>query len=75
MKKKRPDLFSNRRFREMVEDWVQGETNRQILILFYVEDYTQEQIEEELHVSVSTVKRVCKKYGMEVFRLMRDEGL
>ena len=74
MKKKKPELFSNRRFRELVEDWVQGETNRQILILFYVEDYTQEQIEEELHVSVSTVKRVCKKYGMEIFRLM-DEDL
>lgn len=72
MKKKKPELFSNRRFRELVDDWVQGETNRQILILFYVEDYTQEQIEEELHVSVSTVKRVCKKYGMEIFRLMEN---
>ena len=72
MKKKKPELFSNRRFREMVEDWVQGETNRQILILFYVEDMTQEQIEETLHVSVSTVKRTCKKYGMEIFRMMNQ---
>ena len=75
MKKIRPELFSNRRFRELVEDWVQGEMNRQILILFYVEDYTQEEIEEELHVSVSTVKRVCKKYGMAIFRMMRDVEL
>jgi len=72
MKKIRPELFSNRRFRELVEDWVQGETNRQILILFYVEDKTQEEIEEEMHVSVSTVKRVCKKYGIPIFRMMRD---
>ena len=36
MKKKRPELFSNYRFREIVEEYVQGETNRQILILFYV---------------------------------------
>ena len=75
MKKIRPELFSNRRFRELVDDWVQGETNRQILILFYVEDKTQEEIEEEMHVSVSTVKRVCKKYGMEIFRMMRDVEL
>ena len=75
MKKIRPELFSNRRFRELVEDWVQGETNRQILILFYVEDKTQEEIEEIMHVSVSTVKRVCKKYGIAIFRMMRDVEL
>ena len=75
MKKKRPELFSNRRFRELVDDWVQGEINRKILILFYVEDMTQEGIEAELHVSVSTVKRVCKKYGMEIFRLMNRNDL
>ena len=75
MKKIRPELFSNRRFRELVEDWVQGETNRQILILFYVEDKTQAEIEEEMHVSVSTVKRVCKKSGISIFRMMRDVEL
>ena len=72
MKKKRPDLYSNRRFRELVEDWVQGEINRQILLLFYDEDYTQEQVAGTLNVSVSTVKRVCKKYGIPIFRMMRD---
>ena len=72
MKKKKPELFSNRRFRELVEDWVQGELNRQILILFYVEDMTQEQVVEELHTSISTVKRTCRKYGMEIFRMMDD---
>lgn len=70
MKKKKPELFSNYRFRELVDEFVQGELNRQILILFYVEDLTQEEIEEKLHISVSTVKRVCKKYGMQIFRIM-----
>lgn len=70
MKKKKPELFSNYRFRELVDEFVQGELNRQILILFYVEDMTQEEIEEQLHTSVSTVKRVCKKYGMNIFRIM-----
>ena len=70
MKKKKPELFSNYRFRDLVDEFVQGELNRQILILFYVEDLTQEEIEEKLHTSVSTVKRVCKKYGMQIFRIM-----
>ena len=73
MKKKRPELFSNFRFREIVEEYVQGEINRQILILFYVEDLTQEEIEESLHVSVSTIKRVCKRYGIPIFRMMLND--
>lgn len=74
MKKQKPQLFSNRRFRELVEEYVQGETNRQALILFYVEDMTQEEIEEALHISVSSVKRICKRYGMAIFRMMgKDE--
>lgn len=73
MKKIRPELFSNHRFRELVEEYVQGETNRQALILFYVEDMTQEEIEERLHISVSTVKRICKRYGIAIFRMMGKE--
>ena len=52
MKKKKPEMFSNHRFRDLVDEFVQGELNRQILILFYVEDMTQEEIEEQLHTSV-----------------------
>ena len=70
MKKKKPELFSNYRFRELVQEYVQGDLSRQILILFYVEDKTQEEIEEILHVSVSKVKRDCKKYGIPLFRMM-----
>ena len=70
MKKKKPEMFSNYRFRELVDEFVQGEMNRQILILFYVEDMTQEEIEEKLHTSVSTVKRVCKRYGIPIFRML-----
>ena len=70
MKKKKPELFSNYRFRELVNEYVQGEISRQILILFYVEDLTQEEIEETLHVSVSKIKRDCKRYGIPIFRMM-----
>ena len=70
MKKARPELFSNFRFRALVEEYVQGETNRQILVMFYVDDMTQEEIAERLYTSVSTVKRVCKRYGIPIFRIM-----
>ena len=73
MKKNRPELFSNFRFLSLVEEYVQGDVNRQILIMFYVHDKTQEEIAYELHVSVSTVKRVCKRYGIPIFRLMEKE--
>lgn len=70
MKKIRPELFSSYRFRELVDEYVQGEINKQILIMFYVEDLTQEEITEELHISMSTLKRACKRYGMPIFRMM-----
>ena len=70
MKKRRPELFSSYRFRELVDEYVQGEINQQILILFYVEDLTQEEIIEKLHVSMSKIKRECKRYGMPIFRMM-----
>ena len=70
MKKNRPELFSSYRFRSLVDEYVQGTINQQILIMFYVEDMTQEQIEYQLHVSVSTIKRVCKRYGIPLFRIM-----
>ena len=73
MKKIRPELFSSYRFTDLVNEYVQGEINRKILILFYVEDKTQEEIEEILHVSVSKIKRECKKYGMPIFRMMEKE--
>jgi DNA-directed RNA polymerase specialized sigma subunit len=58
-----------------VDEFVQGEMNRQILIMFYVEDMTQEEIEEKLHTSVSTVKRVCKRFGIPIFRMMEKREL
>ena len=70
MKKQKPQLFSNHRFRELVDEFVQGEINREVLRLFYVEDLTQEEIEEKMHISVSSVKRICKRYGMAIFRMM-----
>ena len=74
MKKIRPDIFSSYRFGELVDEYVQGDVNKQILILFYVEDLTQEEIVEKLNVSVSKIKRECRKYGAPIFRMMQNAG-
>ena len=73
MKKIRPEIFSSYRFRDLVDEYVQGELNKQILIMFYVEDLTQEEIVEKLNVSISKIKRECKRYGMHIFRMMEKE--
>ena len=70
MKKKKPELFSNYQFRDLVNEYVQGELSRQILILFYVEDMTQDEIADRLHVTISKIKRDCMKYGMPIFAMM-----
>ena len=74
MKKIRPEIFSSYRFSAMVDEYVQGELNKQILIDFYVRDLTQEEIAEKLNVSVSKIKRECKRYGIPIFRMMEKDG-
>ena len=70
MKKYRPEIFSSYRFGALVDEYVQGELNKQILLMFYVQDLTQEEIAEKLNVSVSKIKRECKRYGIPIFRMM-----
>lgn len=74
MKKIRPELFSSYRFSALVDEYVQGDLNKQILIGFYVNDYTQEELAEKLNVSVSKIKRECKRYGIPIFRMLEKGG-
>ena len=43
---------------------------REILIERYCNDLTYEELSEKADMSVSQVKRICYRYGMEVFRIM-----
>lgn len=72
--KRKPTPFSNRLFRELVDDYVQGERNRQILIRYYVDDLTLEELEEEFGVSVSQIKRIIKRDALLVFLMMTEKG-
>lgn len=75
MKKKKPDTFSNFRFRELVEEFIQGETDRELLIKFYVDDKTIGELMDEYHLSESTVNRKVHKGGHKIFRMMEQEIL
>ena len=68
MKKKKPELFSNYRFRDLVDEYVQGELNRQILIMFYVEDMTQEEIEE---TQISRIRNKKKETLEEILQITK----
>ena len=70
MKKNRPEIFSNHLFRELVEEYVQGETTRRLLIRFYVDELTLEELEAEEHISVSQIKRKIYPKARIIFRMM-----
>ena len=75
MKKKMPDTFSNRRFRELVDEFIQGDIDRELLIKFYVDDKTTDELVEEYHLSESTVNRKVHKGGHKIFKMMEREIL
>ena len=75
MKKKMPDTFSNRRFRELVDEFIQGEIDRELIIKFYVDDKTADELVDEYHLSESTVNRKVHKGGHKIFKMMEREIL
>lgn len=62
--------FSNHRFREIVEEYVQGERDRRIMIRKFVDRITLERLAEEMDLSESQVKRIIKRHYDTVFRMM-----
>lgn len=64
------ERYSNSRFREICAEYIHNERYRKILARRYCDDLTYEQLAEETDMSVSQIKRICGKYGTEVFRIM-----
>ena len=75
MKKKMPDTFSNRRFRELVDEYIQGDIDRELIVKFYVDDKTIDELVNMYHMSESTVNRKVHKGGHKIFRMMEHEIL
>ena len=67
-------LWSNSRLREIVNDYVHHERDREILIRKHCDHRTIEQLAEEFQLSDSQIKRIILKHSSTVFGIMaKDE--
>ena len=60
--------YSNRHLREIAEDYIHSERDRQIFCRKYCDKITLERLAEEFELSVSQVKRILKRHYFAVFR-------
>ena len=60
--------YSNYAFVEATKEFIHSARDRRMLIMFYVDDKTQDELCDEFHLSLSQVKRVLTKGGETVFR-------
>ena len=69
MRRKNRD-YSNFRFEELTKEFIHSKRDREILIRFYVDDETYDQLCEEYHLSLTRVKQILRKGGETVFLKM-----
>lgn len=62
--------YSNFRFKELTEEYIHSSRDREMLVKFYVDDATYDELCEEYCLSLSQVKRILRKGGETVFRKM-----
>ena len=70
MRTKRRDKYidySAEHIETVIEQWVRGRLNREILRLWLIEEHTYEHIAEILDISDKTVARCIQKYDGRVF--------
>ena len=60
--------YSNRHLREIAEDYIHSERDRQIFCRKYCDKITLERLAEEFDVSVSQIKRITWRYSEIIFR-------
>ena len=68
-----PKLYSNSRLREIIDDYIHSERDRQILTDKFCDKKTMEQIAEIHELSVSQVKRIITRDGMIIFSIMAED--
>lgn len=60
--------FSNYAFVEATKEYIHSARDRKMIIMFYVDDKTLDELCTEFQLSLSAVKRVVTKGGDTVFR-------
>ena len=66
-------IYSNTRLREICEDYIHNERDRNMFYRKFGDGITLERLAEEYELSVSQVKRIIKKHYFEVFRHFEDK--
>ena len=66
-------LWSNSRLREIVNDYVHHERDREILIRKHCDHRTIEQLAEEFNLSDSQIKRIILKHSSMIFGIMEKD--
>lgn len=58
----------NSLLKDIIDEWVKGEKNRQILKDRHIELLTIEQLAEKYEYSPTTIKKIFKKYNPLIFK-------
>lgn len=69
---KTPEIYSNHRLREIVEEYVHSERDRGILVEKYCNKKTIFELAELFAISETTVKNVIYKHGY-IFTIMEKD--
>lgn len=69
-----PKFYSNFRLREIVEEYIHSERDRQVLIEKYCNKKTIRQLEDQFYLSETSIKNIISKGAMIIFTIMaKDE--
>lgn len=60
--------YSNYAFAEAVNEFIHNKRDREMLIRFYVDDATLDELCGEFNLSLSQVKRIVRNGGQTVFK-------
>lgn len=69
-----PKFYSNFRLREIVEEYIHSERDRQVLIEKYCNKKTIRQLADQFYLSETSIKNIISKGAMIIFTIMaKDE--
>ena len=69
-----PEIYSNFRLREIIEEYIHSDRDREILIQKYCNKKTITQLAEMMDVSETTVKNVLYKNSFKIFSILEEKN-
>lgn len=69
-----PDRYSNFRLREIIEEYIHSDRDREILIQKYCNKKTITQLADMMDVSETTIKNVIYKNSFLIFSILEEKN-